>query len=210
MSQVKIRHVRASYTKGGGADYHDQARGHWIDDHISTPMAKYPAYRASRQSFGLNVLGTLVVEIEADNGVTGFAVSTGGEPAAWIVQHHLSRFLIGANVTDVELVWDQMYLSSIFYGRNGLVLNAISCVDLAMWDLLGKLRQEPVYHLLGGAVRDELIFYATGPGPILRRQWASSAENCRCIMVRPKATRVCGRTSSCWRRCVHEPVKTSG
>lgn len=170
MSRAKIRHVRAFYVKGGGADYHDQAQGHWIDDHISTPMAKYPAYRESRQSFGLNVLGTLVVELEADNGVTGFAVSTGGEPAAWMVQHHLSRFLVGANVTDVELVWDQMYQSSIFYGRKGLVLNAISCVDLALWDLLGKLRQEPVYHLLGGAVRDELIFYATGSRPDLAQK----------------------------------------
>lgn len=170
MSQAKIRHVRAFYVKGGGADYHDQEAGHWIDDHIATPMAKYPAYRASRQSFGLNVLGTLVVEIEADNGVTGFAVSTGGEPAAWIVQHHLARFIIGANATDVELIWDQMYLSSVFYGRKGLVLNAISCVDLALWDLLGKLRQEPVYHLLGGAVRDELLFYATGARPDLAQK----------------------------------------
>jgi L-rhamnonate dehydratase len=44
-------------------------------------------------------------------------------------------------------------------------LNAISCVDLALWDLLGKLRQEPVFHILGGAVRDELSFYATGARP---------------------------------------------
>ena len=66
MPPVKIRDVRASFVQGGGADYHDQSRGHWIDDHIATPMAKYPAYRASRQSFGLNVLGTLVVEIEAE------------------------------------------------------------------------------------------------------------------------------------------------
>ena len=133
-------------------------------------MSKYPAYRASRQSFGLNVLGTLVVEIEADNGVVGFAVATGGEPAAWIVERHLSRFLVGANVNDVERIWDQMYLSTLFYGRKGLVLNAISCVDLALWDLLGKLRQEPVYHLLGGAVRDELIFYATGARPDLAQE----------------------------------------
>jgi hypothetical protein len=40
--------------RGGGADYHDQSSGHWIDDHISTPMAKYPEYRQSRQSFGIN------------------------------------------------------------------------------------------------------------------------------------------------------------
>ncbi len=170
MASTKIRSVRASYTQGRGADYHDQAGGHWIDDHIATPMAKYPAYRASRQSFGLNVLGTLVVEIEADNGVTGFAVSTGGEPAAWIVQHHLSRFLVGASPDDIEQIWDQMYLSTVFYGRKGIVLHAISCVDLALWDLLGQLRQEPVHHMLGGAVRDEIAFYATGARPDLAQQ----------------------------------------
>ncbi len=169
MPATRIRQVRAFYARGGGADYHDQTPGHWIDDHIATPMAKYPAYRASRQSFGLNVLGTLVVEVEADNGVIGFAVSTGGEPAAWIVEHHLSRLLIGADAVDIETIWDQMYLSTLFYGRKGLALLAISCVDLALWDLLGKLRQEPVYHMLGGAVRDELIFYATGARPDLAK-----------------------------------------
>lgn len=170
MAATKIRSVRAFYAQGGGADYHDQGGSHWIDDHIATPMAKYPAYRQSRQSFGLNVLGTLVVEIEADNGVTGFAVTTGGEPAAWIVERHLARFLIGADPTEMERIWDQMYLSTIFYGRKGLVLNAISCVDLALWDLLGKLRQEPVYRLIGGAVRDEICFYATGARPDIAKQ----------------------------------------
>ena len=170
MAATRIRNVRASFVQGGGADYHDQSRDHWIDDHIATPMAKFPAYRASRQSFGLNVLGTLVVEIEADNGVVGFAVTTGGEPGAWIVERHLSRFLIGADPENIEQIWEQMYLSTLFYGRKGLALNAISCVDLAVWDLLGKLRNEPVYHLLGGPVRDEIIFYATGARPDLAKQ----------------------------------------
>lgn len=170
MAHPKIRQVRAFVFRGGGGDYHDQAPGHWIDDHIATPMAKYPAYRQSRQSFGLNVLGTLVVEIEADNGVVGFAVSTGGEPAAWMVENHLARFLEGTEVTQIERIWDQMYLSTLFYGRKGIALNAISCVDLALWDLLGKLRQEPVFHLLGGAVRDELVFYATGARPDLAQK----------------------------------------
>ena len=117
MAHHKIRQVRAYVFRGGGGDYHDQSAGHWIDDHIATPMAKYPAYRQSRQSFGLNVLGTLVVEIEADNGVVGFAVSTGGEPAAWMVEHHLARFLEGAPVENTEQIWDQMYLSTLFYGQ---------------------------------------------------------------------------------------------
>lgn len=165
MSFPKIRQVRAFTVRGGGADYHDQKGAHWIDDHIATPMARYPEYRQSRQSFGINVLGTLVVEIEAENGVVGFAVTTGGEPAAFIVEKHLARFLEGRDPAQVEKIWDQMYFSTQYYGRKGLVVNAISGVDLALWDLLGKLREEPVHQLLGGAVRDELVFYATGARP---------------------------------------------
>src|ERR1700721_588516 len=170
MVKSTIRQVRAYVVREGGGDYHDQKQGHWIDDHIASPMAKYTAYRQSRQAFGLNVLGTLVVEIEADNGIVGFAVTTGGEPGAWIVERHLARFLEGADVTETERIWEQMYLSTLFYGRKGLVVNTISCVDLALWDLLGKLRDEPVYQLLGGAGRDELAFYATGARPDLAKQ----------------------------------------
>ncbi len=165
----RIKHVRAFTVRGGGADYHDQQGYHWIDDHIATPMSRYPEYRQSRQSFGINVLGTLIVEIEAEDGTIGFAVTTGGEPACFIVEKHLARFLEGRSPTEYEKIWDQMYFSTQYYGRKGLVVNAISGVDLALWDLLGKLRDEPVYQMLGGAVRDELQFYATGARPDLAK-----------------------------------------
>lgn len=170
MSVATIKHVRAFTVKGGGADYHDQTDAHWIDDHIATPMAKYPEYRQSRRSFGINVLGTLVVEIEADNGTVGFAVTTGGEIGAFIVEKHLARFLEGRKVTEIEKIWDQMYFATQYYGRKGVVVNTISGVDLALWDLLAKIRQEPVHALLGGPVRDELQFYATGARPDLAKQ----------------------------------------
>jgi L-rhamnonate dehydratase len=168
--QRTIAHVRAYTVRGQGADYHDQGTGHWIDDHIATPMSVYPEYRQSRQSFGINVLGTLVIELEADDGTVGFAVTTAGEIGAFIVERHLARFLEGAVVTDTERIWDQMYRSTLYYGRRGVVLNTISGVDLALYDLLGKLRQEPVYALLGGPVRDELQFYATGARPDVAQQ----------------------------------------
>lgn len=170
MPLSKIKHVRAFVVRGGGADYHDQSDGHWIDDHIATPMSRYPDYRQSRRSFGINVLGTLVVELEAEDGTIGFAVTTGGEPAAFIVEKHLARFLEGRSPEQYEQIWDQMYFSTQYYGRKGLVLNAISGVDLALWDLLGKLRGEPVHHLIGGPVRDELQFYATGARPDLAKE----------------------------------------
>jgi L-rhamnonate dehydratase len=162
-----IRRVRAFTVRGGGADYHDQKGRHWIDDHVASPMARYPEYRESRRAFGVDVLGTLVVEVEADDGTVGFGVTTAGEIGAWIVEHHLARFLEGRRANEIEKIWDQMYRATLHYGRKGVVLNTISAVDLALWDLAGKLRREPVYALLGGAVRDEIEFYATGARPDL-------------------------------------------
>jgi L-rhamnonate dehydratase len=100
----------------------------------------------------------------------GFAVTTGGEVGAFIVEKHLARFIEGQRVTDIEKMWDQMYFATLYYGRKGIVLNAISGVDLALWDLLAKVRKEPVFHLLGGPVRDELRFYATGARPDLAKE----------------------------------------
>ena len=164
-----IKQVRAFTLRGGGADYHDQAGSHWIDDHIATPMSKYPEYRQSRQSFGLNVLGTLLVEVEASDGTVGFSVTTGGELGCWIVEKHLARFIEGKAVSEIEKIWDQMYNATLYYGRKGIVLNAISGVDLALWDLLAKVQEKPVHALLGGPVRDELQFYATGARPDLAK-----------------------------------------
>jgi L-rhamnonate dehydratase len=166
----RITEVRAYVVPGGGADYHDRDSGHWIDGQIATPMSRYPEYRMTRSSFGLSVLGAFVVEVESSSGAVGVGVSTGGPPACWIVENHLSRFVEGQVADRIELMWDQMWRSTLFYGRKGLALNAISAVDLALWDLLGKLRDEPVYNLIGGPVRDELQFYATGPRPDLARE----------------------------------------
>ncbi len=170
MAMPTIKAVRAYTVRGGGADYHDQEGYHWIDDHIATPMARYEEYRQSRRSFGINVLGTLVIEVEASDGNVGLGVTTAGEIGAFIVERHLSRFLIGRQVTEIEKIWDQMYFSTQFYGRKGVVVNAISGVDIALWDLLGKVRGEPVHAMLGGPVRDELSFYATGARPDLAKE----------------------------------------
>jgi L-alanine-DL-glutamate epimerase-like enolase superfamily enzyme len=58
----------------------------------------------------------------------------------------------------------------MFYGRKGLPVAVISVIDLAIWDLLGKLRDEPVYKLIGGATRERLDFYCTGPQPVSAKE----------------------------------------
>ncbi|KAH7908842.1 enolase C-terminal domain-like protein [Hygrophoropsis aurantiaca] len=150
--------------QGDGADYHSQSRGHWIiDTPIANPMSRYSDYKTSRVQWGIDVLGTFCVELHASDGTTGFATGLGGPPACWIVQQHLKRFLVGADPRDTNLLWDQMYNATLFYGRKGLPVAVISCVDLAIWDLLGKIRGEPVYKLIGGRTKEHLSLYSTGP-----------------------------------------------
>ena len=57
---------------------------------------------------------------------------------------------------NVELIWDQCWRSTINYGRKGLPIQALSALDLALWDALGKLRKEPVYAMLGGKTKARL------------------------------------------------------
>ena len=163
----RIKEVRV-YTMapdaGTGTYFKPGASDHWlVDSLISNPMSGHPAYRDKRSSWGIGVLGSLVVEIETDDGTIGVAAGSGGPPAAWLVRHHFARFLIGQDARNINQIWDQLYRASLPYGRKGLPVMAISAVDLALWDLVGKVRGEPVYNLIGGRSRDEISFYCTGP-----------------------------------------------
>ena len=78
INKVKIIDIRAYVIEqaGSGGDYHDQKEGHWIlDSSISTPMSTYSDFKKSRASFGINVMKSIVVEVEASDGSIG--VSTG-------------------------------------------------------------------------------------------------------------------------------------
>jgi len=140
---------------------------HWlVDSLISNPMSGYEKYREKRSSWGIGVLGAIVVEIETEDGVVGVATGSGGVPAAWMIHNHFRRFVVGQDARNINMIWDQLYRSSLPYGRKGLPIMAISAVDLALWDLNGKVRGEPVYNLIGGKVRDEITFYCTTPEPV--------------------------------------------
>ena len=167
MTAFTIKAVRVYTTApnaDGGTYFKPGDAGHWlVDSLISNPMSGHPAFKAKRSSWGVGVLGSLVVEIETTGGTIGVAAGSGGHPAAWLIRHHFARFLIGQDARNINLIWDQLYRSSLPYGRKGLPVMAISAVDLALWDLVGKVRGEPVYNLIGGKSRDEIALYCTGP-----------------------------------------------
>lgn len=63
-------------------------------------MTRWAQYRGSRTSWGINVLGSFCVEVEATDGTKGFATGFGGPPACWLVQQHFERFLLGAGTNN--------------------------------------------------------------------------------------------------------------
>ena len=170
---TKIVDLRAYVLDAGeqGADYHAREGGHWINSTvIANPMSKYPEYHDDRVSWGIDVLGSVMVEVEAADGTVGFAVTTGGVPAAYLIEKHFRRFVVGQLANNIELMFDQMYNASLYYGRKGITIKAISAVDCALWDLLGRLRQEPVWAMIGGKMRERQPMYATGPRPDLAKE----------------------------------------
>ena len=73
----------------------------------------------------------------------------------------LKAVLLGEDAADVERLWDKMYDWTSYYGRRGVVIHAISGIDLALWDLRGKMQGKPVSRLLGERKRDRILAYGT-------------------------------------------------
>src|SRR5260370_24034478 len=106
--------------------------------------------------------GAILVEIKTEQGLAGYGMGGGGGAAAYIIEHHLGPLITGANALNVEAIWEQMYNATLFYGRKGVTIMAISGVDLALWDIRGKHAGQPVYKLLGGPNREKVPAYYTG------------------------------------------------
>ncbi len=80
--------------ESGGGDYFRQKKGHWlIDTIIANPMSGYEKYKASRSSWGVSVLGSIIAEIETRSGHTGVATGFGGIPAAWLIENRAQGLL---------------------------------------------------------------------------------------------------------------------
>ncbi len=109
----------------------------------------------------------VVVKVQtSEPGLYGLGCATFTQRARAVetaANHFLRPFLIGKNPLQIEDVWQSCFLSS--YWRNGPVLgNALSGVDMALWDVLGKVAKQPVYQLLGGKCRNAVDTYRHASG----------------------------------------------
>ena len=135
---------------------------------ITDIKAVYPARKKKGTGAWQEYYWQIVVRVETDAGVVGYGYGGGGEPGRLIVNGHLRDALIGRTIDHVEDIrdtWDHLYSKSLPYGRGGIVIMALSGIDLALWDLLGKAEGRPVYELIGGLRKKTVRAYATGGDP---------------------------------------------
>lgn len=133
----------------------------WLSETvIANPMSIYPKYAAKRSSWSAK-FPALVVLIDTDEGIQGISMADGGYAVKTIIEDHFAHHLVGEDPFDIERLWDQMFRSASPYDRKGLATMAISGVDCALWDIMGKALNQPVYRLLGGATKEDVPVYET-------------------------------------------------
>jgi len=102
----------------------------------------------------------LVCEVETEDGTVGFgdaALCPGLVKKA--IDEYLAPLVIGEDPFDYAYLWEKMYRRTCAWGRKGVGMSAISAIDIALWDLMGKVVEQPVFKLLGGRTKDKIPCY---------------------------------------------------
>ena len=132
-----------------------------LPPHFCTnPMDLVTFGNASMGNFAFH--GWVVVEIFTDTGLVGIGnAALSPLVTKSLIDTYLNPLLIGSDPWDTEYLWQQMYRRTMAFGRKGVAMTAISAVDIALWDLLGKDAKQPVYRLLGGRTKEKIPVYAS-------------------------------------------------
>lgn len=129
---------------------------------------EYPPRWRMRATYSATI-DTVVVRVATDTGLVGYGEAkapVASEATRDIVRDLLAPVVVGADPLDIDVLWERMYATMRLRGHSsGFLLEAISGVDLALWDLAGKALGVPAGRLLGGVYRDRIKVYASGlPG----------------------------------------------
>lgn len=112
-----------------------------------------------------------IVEVVTDEGIKGYGEAFGGGGVAFgnkaIVEKTIGPMIVGMDPLDSEVIWHKVYNLLRDHGQKGMPMQALSGIDMALWDIAGKVYGQPVYKLLGGAFRERIEVY--GYGMMLQR-----------------------------------------
>jgi len=162
---MKIKDIKACTIKSlsdiGVSSGKSRRRSWWVETEVANPMSKYPKYKRHRGLWMPPWESTLCV-VTAEDGTFGVGIGNHSGPVNSIINEHFAPLLLGEDCMAVEKLWDMMFRMASPYSSAGMASYAVSAVDLALWDLKGKLLGVPVYELLGGPSRDKIECYSTG------------------------------------------------
>jgi len=128
-----------------------------------------------------------IVEVFTDEGIRGVGEAYGGGQVALankaIVERVIQPMIVGEDPLDREKIWHRVYNSLRDHGQKGMPIQALSGVDIALWDIAGRYLNQPLYKLLGGAFRQSIPVY--GYGMMLQRipelEKAFASESARIV-----------------------------
>lgn len=104
----------------------------------------------------------LICEVETDNGIVGIGnAALAPTITKQIIDTYLAPLVIGEDPFDNEYLWQKMYRRTHAWGRKGVGMVAISAIDIAIWDIMGKATGKPVFKLLGGRTKEQIPVYAS-------------------------------------------------
>ena len=132
----------------------------------------YNVPKGAEEPSGPGYMG--LVKVSTDAGIVGYSdIETAPSVAKAAIEaprwdeegleafDGLASLIVGENPLEVERLWYKMYRGSIYYGRRGATIQAISAIDIALWDIMGKFYEQPIHILLGGAWRSKVRAYAS-------------------------------------------------
>ena len=109
----------------------------------------------------------IFVQVYTDEGVVGLGDATNW-PGGTIIKQaidELGKLVIGENPFNIEFLYHKMYHALQQIGQTGAVIAAISGIEIALWDIVGKVTGQPIYNLIGGVCRDKIRFYSHASTP---------------------------------------------
>jgi D-galactarolactone cycloisomerase len=115
-----------------------------------------------------NYRSATLVQIDTDEGISGLGSCSGnGELIEFIIAKILRPLVVGLDPTRIDEVWDRAYVRGGHkeFGTRGIGVVALSGIDVALWDIFGKIHGQPLYQMLGGKCRDKVPVYATALYP---------------------------------------------
>ena len=104
----------------------------------------------------------LICEVETDEGIVGIGnAALAPQLVKNTIDTYLKPLVVGEDPFDYSYIWKKMYRKTLNWGRRGLGMVAISAIDIAIWDVLGKITNKPVFKLLGGRTKEKIPVYAS-------------------------------------------------